>query len=536
VPFGPRYGAPVVWIGVVMGLGPVVGIAGKPPTAGSEHLRARSPGPRLLSPGGDAMTPAVPHLPLLLASERPAHDAVEVTAPWDGSVIATIERAGPEHVDEALAVAEALARDRERWLPKPERIAILQRASALVTARREELARQAAHEGGKPMVDSLVEVDRAANSLELCARALAEEAGREVPMRLNAASADRLALTIHEPIGVVVAISAFNHPLNLIAHQVGPAVAAGCPFVVKPAEDTPVSCWRVVEILREAGLPAEWGQALMTRDVELAQRLATDPRVAFLTFIGSARVGWTLRSKLAPGARCALEHGGAAPVVVAEDADLDDLVPRIAKGGLYHAGQVCVSVQRVLALPRIVDELAERLAVAAREMRVGDPLEMETDVGPLIRPREVERVDEWVKEAVAGGAAVLAGGEPIGERAYAPTILRDPPPRCRVSTEEIFGPVVAVSGVASLEEAIARANALPYAFQSAVFTRDIDTAMRTARRLDASAVMVNDHTAFRVDWMPFAGLRRSGLGVGGIPHTFRDMRIEKMIVIRTPGL
>jgi acyl-CoA reductase-like NAD-dependent aldehyde dehydrogenase len=330
--------------------------------------------------------------------------------------------------------------------------------------------------------------------------------------------------------------SAFNHPLNLIAHQVGPAVAAGCPFVVKPAEDTPVSCWRVVEILREAGLPVEWGQALMTRDVEVAERLATDPRVAFLTFIGSARVGWTLRSKLAPGARCALEHGGAAPVVVAEDADLDDLVPRIAKGGLYHAGQVCVSVQRVLALPRIVDELAERLAIAAREMRVGDPLEMETDVGPLIRPREVERVDQWVKEAVAGGAAVLAGGEPIGERAYAPTILRDPPPGCRVSTEEIFGPVVAVSGVASLEEAIARANALPYAFQSAVFTRDIDTAMRTARRLDASAVMVNDHTAFRVDWMPFAGLRRSGLGVGGIPHTFRDMRIEKMIVIRTPGL
>jgi acyl-CoA reductase-like NAD-dependent aldehyde dehydrogenase len=355
-------------------------------------------------------------------------------------------------------------------------------------------------------------------------------------MGLNAASSGRAAFTRYEPVGVAVAFSAFNHPLNLIVHQAAPAIAAGCPVIVKPAEAAPLSCMRFVGILHEAGLPEEWAQALVTTDLDVAGALAADARVGFFSFIGSARVGWMLRSKLSPGTRCALEHGGAAPVIVAADADLGAAVPLLAKGGFYHAGQVCVSVQRVYADRTIARALAERLAQRAAAMKVGDPLRPDTEVGPLIRPAEVRRIEEWVREAAAAGGEVLCGGRALSETCYAPTVILDPPDTVRVSTEEAFGPIVCVYSFDALDGAIARANALPYAFQAAVFTRDIDTALRAARRLDASAVIVNDHTAFRVDWMPFAGLRRSGLGVGGIPSTMRDMQIEKMIVVRSREL
>jgi len=381
-----------------------------------------------------------------------------------------------------------------------------------------------------------VEADRAIDGIRGCIETLRTQAGREVPMGLNAASQGRLAFTHHEPIGVVLAFSAFNHPINLIVHQVGPALAAGCPVVIKPAEATPLSCWRVVRLFHEAGLPEAWCQALLTTDLEVAAQMVADPRVAFLSFIGNGRVGWRLRSKLAPGTRCALEHGGAAPVIVAADADLEQATPLLAKGGLYHAGQVCVSVQRVFAERAVAEELAERLAEAARAMEVGDPTLEQTEVGPLIRPQETARIHEWVREAVDGGARLLCGGEPLSERCYAPTILLDPPAEARVSSQEIFGPVVCVYPVEQLDDAVARANALPYSFQAAVFTRSLDTALRHVRRLDAAAVMVNDHTAFRVDWMPFAGLRQSGLGTGGIPYTMADMQVEKLMVIRSAEL
>ena len=243
-----------------------------------------------------------------------------------------------------------------------------------------------------------------------------------------------------------------------------------------------------------------------------------------------------LRSKLAPGARCALEHGGAAPLFVAADADLDAAVAAVTKGGFYHAGQVCVSVQRVFAHRDLAREFAERLAASAGALRVGDPTLQETEVGPLIRPQEVRRVGEWVEEASAAGAEVLCGGEALEETCYAPTVLYQPPDDARVSTEEIFGPVVCVYPYDDLDDAIARANALPVAFQGAVFTADLETALHVFTRLDASAVMINDHTAFRVDGMPFAGLRQSGLGVGGIPHTIDDMQIEKMMVVKSAQL
>jgi acyl-CoA reductase-like NAD-dependent aldehyde dehydrogenase len=476
------------------------------------------------------------HFPLLVPGGQPDGQSVEVLAPFDRSPIATVERTGESGVEHALQTAYSLFRDRDRWLSPARRIEILTRAAAIMQQRREHLALEAAREGGKPLADSLVEADRAIDGVKLCVEHLRGQCGNEIPMGLSAASAGRLAFTRHEPIGVVVAVSAFNHPLNLIVHQVGPAVAAGCPVIVKPASSTPLSCWRFVRILREAGLPEEWCQALLTTNSAVATKLACDGRVGFLSFIGSAEVGWMLRSRLAAGTRCALEHGGVAPVVVAADADFSDMTPLLVKGGFYHAGQVCVSVQRIFAARQIAAELADCLAKQAAALKVGDPTLPDTQVGPLIVESEVARVGQWVDEAVAGGAKLLCGGNAVGRTCYAPTVLYNPPTRSRVMTREVFGPVVCVTPFDDLDEAIAQANSLPFAFQASVFTGRLDTALRAARRLDASAVMINDHTAFRVDWMPFAGLRQSGLGVGGIPYTMEDMQIEKLIVIRSKEL
>ena len=459
-----------------------------------------------------------------------------MNAPFDGSAIAAVETGQGKAVEKALATAHALFRDRDTWLDASRRIEILERAAEIMNGEAEALALNAAREGGKPLNDSRVEVARAIDGVKGCVEHLRTQGGEEIPMGLNAASTGRLAMTRHEPIGVVVAVSAFNHPLNLIIHQVGPAIAVGCPVIVKPAGDTPLSCIRFVEILREAGLPDGWCQVFVTTDLDAATALVTDSRVAFFSFIGSAGVGWMLRSKLAPGTRCALEHGGAAPVIVAADADLNEAVPLLAKGGFYHAGQVCVSVQRVFAHETIARELAERLSRAAEAMKIGDPTLPDTEVGPLIRPAETERVEAWVNEAVENGAEVICGGNRVGECCYSCTVLYDPPVDAEVSRREIFGPVVCVYPYSEVDEAIARANALPVAFQAAVFSRDIDFAMRAYSRLDASAVMVNDHTAFRVDWMPFAGLRESGLATGGIPYTMEDMQIKKMLVLRSKEL
>jgi len=461
---------------------------------------------------------------------------IDVTAPFDGAQIASVATADAAAIDLALATAQHLARHRDRRLPVQQRVSILTRTADIMRDRAEELALAAAREGGKPLVDSRVEVARAIDGVIESIEVLRTQHGEEVPMNLNPASAGRLAVTRKEPIGVVVAISAFNHPVNLIVHQVMPAVATGCPVVVKPASDTVLSCFRLVGILREAGLPPEWCQALVAGDNQLATELATDPRVDFLSFIGSGRVGWMLRSKLPPGTRCALEHGGAAPVIVAADADLEIAVPLLAKGGLYHAGQVCVSVQRVFCHESIVAEFEDRLAAAAMAMPLGDPTLPGTEIGPLIRPAETDRVESWVHDAVAEGAGVVCGGKRRSDSLFEATILRNPAATSLVSRQEVFGPVICIYTYRDLNRAFERANDVPFSFQAAVFTRSIDTAMAAYGELSASAVMVNDHTAFRVDWMPFAGLRASGLAVGGIPYTMADMQVDKMLVLRSPRL
>jgi len=452
---------------------------------------------------------------------------------FDGAEIAEIP------VDDAGSLAAKLDRaiaafaDRPGWLPAFKRIEILRRLARLMERDYDALAMMIAREGGKPLADARVETTRAINGVEIAVGELEHMGGREIPMGLTAASQDRWAFTTKEPIGVVAAISAFNHPLNLIVHQVAPAIATGCPVIIKPAATTPLSCLRFVDLVHEAGLPEAWCQSLITEDNALAESLVTHPNTAFLSFIGSARVGWSLRAKLAPGARFELEHGGAAPVIVDRSVDVDAIIEPLVKGGYYHAGQVCVSVQRIFAHADILPQLVEKLTARVAALRVGDPTLPETEVGPLILPREVERVAAWVDEAGQGGGRIATGGARISERVYAPTVIVEPPATARVSREEVFGPVTCVYGYTDLAEAVTRANSLPFAFQASVFARDIDVALKAARSLDASSVLVNDHTAFRTDWMPFAGRHQSGYGVGGIPYTMHDMTQEKMIVFKS---
>jgi acyl-CoA reductase-like NAD-dependent aldehyde dehydrogenase len=459
-----------------------------------------------------------------------------VTAPFDGAFIQNVPAADANTVEKALATAYGLYRDRSSWIPKHKRIDILRKTAEIIKERREDLALQAAREGGKPLPDSLVEIDRAADGVENCIEVIRAEGGNVIPMGVNAASVGRMAFTQFEPIGVVVAVSAFNHPFNLIVHQVAPAVATGCPVIVKPAEATPISCFNFVDILREAGLPEEWCQVVVPENRQISTSLVTDSRVAFFSFIGSGKVGWSLRSQLAPGARCALEHGGAAPVIYAKDADMAASLPLLAKGGLYHAGQVCVSVQRVFADAAVAGDLADGLAELALKMKVGDPTLPDTEVGPIIKKSEADRIEEWIKEAVDGGAKLVCGGERLSDSLIQPTILLNPPPDVRVSQMEIFGPVICVYSYDNMDDALAQANSLPVAFQAAVFTQNLDTALYAYKHLDGTAIMVNDHTAFRVDWMPFAGARQSGHGVGGIPFTIHEMQTEKMMVMRSSAI
>ncbi len=459
-----------------------------------------------------------------------------VVAPYDRRPIARVETAGEEAVEAALARAHRLFRERSGWLPVTERIAILERLHGLLETHQELLARESAREGGKPLVDSQVEVRRAMDCAQICIEELRTRPGEMVPMGITASSAQRLAFTRPEPIGVVVAVSAFNHPLNLIAHQVLPALAVGAPVIVKPARATALSCLRLCALLEAAGVPEGWVTPLVPRDNTLAAQMVADARVGFFSFIGSARVGFALQRQLAPGVRSALEHGGVAPVVVCADADLDRAIPSLAKGGFYHAGQVCVSVQRVFVLQDIAEEVAARLADAAQAMIVGDPVEAGTDVGPLIEPEECERVAAWVAEARDTGGRVLCGGEMISPTCYAPTVIFDPPDEVAVSRQEVFGPVVCVYPVADVAEALRRANQLEVSFQAAVWTQDIDRALALSSGLDAQTVMINDHTAFRVDWMPFGGQKQSGYGMGGIPFSMQEMQVHKMVVIQSPGL
>ena len=460
---------------------------------------------------------------------------LKVVSPYDQSLIKEIPLVGKVEVEHALATAYGLFQDQSKWITAHERIAILERTAEIMKTRIEELTITAAKEGGKPFNDSKVEVLRAINGVKIAAEHIGQLKGEQIPMGLTKASEGRIAFTSREPIGVVSSISAFNHPLNLIIHQSVTAIAAGCPVIIKPALTTPLSCLAFVEILAEAGLPKGWCQSIVCEN-EAAEQLVTDSRVNYFSFIGSAKVGWFLRSKLSPGTRCALEHGGAAPVIVDKDANISEMLPALTKGGFYHAGQVCVSVQRVFVHQSIFNKVAEGLSQLASKLIVGDQMDPTTEVGPLILPREVDRVEQWVNEAIAAGTKLLCGGKRISDTCYQPTVLLNPPMDVKVSTSEIFGPVVCVYSYTDRDKAIEIANSLDVHFQAAVFTENLDIALDCVKKLNATAVMVNDHTAFRVDWMPFGGRDASGIGMGGIQYSMHEMTREKLMVIKSKVL
>ncbi len=460
---------------------------------------------------------------------------LEVTSPYDQSLIKKIPLATKNDIEQALTTAYNLFLDQSGWIPAHKRIAILERTATIMKSRIDELTQIAAREGGKPYIDSKVEVLRAINGVKLAAEYISQIKGEQIPMGLTKASENRIAFTTREPIGVVVSISAFNHPLNLTVHQTVTAIAAGCPVIIKPASSTPLSCLNFADILKEAGLPEGWCQVTVCKN-DVAEKLVTDKRVNYFSFIGSSKVGWYLRSKLSPGTRCALEHGGAAPVIVEKDADFAEMIPALIKGGFYHAGQVCVSVQRVFVHEDIIDEFSNLFAQKASKLIVGNQMDEKTEVGPLISPNEVDRVEQWVNEAINKGAKLLTGGKRISDTCYEPTVLLNPPTDVKVSTLEIFGPVVCIYSYSDREQAIHTANSLDVHFQASVFTKNIDIALDTVKKLNATAVMVNDHTAFRVDWMPFGGRDSSGIGMGGIPYSIHEMTREKLMVIKSSTL
>ncbi len=446
---------------------------------------------------------------------------------YTGKVLAELQMHDGVQVEQMLSNAQE--RHQIGRLPEIQRIEILQKLADLVEAEHEDFSCLIANEGGKPIRDARVEVTRAISGIRIAIRELGNIKGEKVPMDYTPAGAGHKAHTILEPIGVVVAVSAFNHPLNLAIHQVIPAIATGCPVIIKPASLTPLCTLRLAELIQQAGLPAGWVQVALLNN-ENAEKLVTDPRVAFFSFIGSAKVGWYLKSKLAFGTRCALEHGGVAPLIFDEYADEEGFVNGVVKASMYHSGQVCVSVQRVYVPEKRAQDLAEKIATIAARQVVGDAIDENTDLGPLISPKEIDRIEGWVNAAVASGAQLMTGGKRINAVSYAPTVLLNPAKDAKVSTQEVFAPVVCIYGYKTLEEAIEQANSLEVSFQSSVFSDNVETAMAIAKKLQASAVMINDYTTFRVDWMPFSGRKHSGYGIGGIGYSMRDMLEYKMIV------
>lgn len=460
---------------------------------------------------------------------------IEVKSPFNDKVVGTVPFNTIQEVENAIDLAYDTFLDKDNWLPKFKRVEILENAMKIMSSQVEELTILCASEGGKPYVDSKVEVLRAINGIKIAIEELSVYEGKEIAMGHTNTSVNRLAYTFKEPIGVVAAISAFNHPFNLAVHQVIPALAVGCPVIIRPATQTPMSAVKLVQILEEAGLPKGWAQAVVC-DRKGGELLATSPKTSFLTFIGSGQVGWYLNSKVSPGTRVALEHGGVAPVIVEADADLNETIPALVKGGFYHAGQVCVSVQRIYVHESICKDVADKITQAASKLIVGDQLDPKTEVGPLINHDEVNRVEEWVNESIKKGGKILTGGKRISASCYEPTVILNPSDDAIVSTKEIFGPVVCIYSYKTLDEAIKRANSLDVSFQASVFTKNIDAALKAIKKLNGTTIMVNDHTAFRVDWMPFGGAKVSGLGMGGIPHSMEEMSNKKMMVIKSPSL
>ncbi len=454
---------------------------------------------------------------------------LEVRSPYSGEVVATVARSGKE---EARRAVDAAARAMREPLPAWQRADILDRVAALVQERVEELGRTISAEAGKPIKSARVEASRCVNTYSLSAGEARRLSGESVPITGTQSGHGHIAWTVRVPVGVIGAITPFNFPLNLVAHKLAPALAAGCAVVLKPASQTPVSALRLAAICEEAGLPPGWLNVLPGPASEVAEVLVEDERVRMITFTGSSEVGWSLRSR-APQKKVALELGNASPVLVEADADLDLAAQKVATHAFAYAGQTCVSVQRVYVRREVLDDFVSRLVPKVEALRAGDPADDATDVGPVIDASNRERILDWVEEAKAGGARVLAGG--VEENGVIrPTLLADVAPEMKVCRQEIFGPVCSVIPYDSLEEGFELANSTEYGLQAAIFTRSIGPAVRATGALEFGSVMINEAPEWRVDQMPYGGTKASGNTKEGPAYTIREMTEERLVVLATP--
>jgi len=453
-------------------------------------------------------------------------DWVEVRSPHSGELVARIAKAGAADARHAVDAAE---RALQEPLPAHKRAEILVRVAGHLARRHEEIAQTICAEAGKPLKAARVEASRAISTFTFAAVQARTLTGEMVPMDASQVGTGKLAFTLRRPVGIVGAISPFNFPLNLVAHKIAPALAAGCPVVLKPASQTPLSALLLAELETEAGLPPGWLNVLVGQASEVGDVLVEDERVKLLTFTGSSEVGWKLR-KRAPRKRVNLELGNSTPVIVEADADLEDAAGRLAANAFSFAGQSCISVQRIYVQRGAYDDLLARFLTKVRALNVGDPADEETDIGPLIDRESRDRVLEWIDEARAGGAEVLVGGELEGELLQ-PTVIANASPDLKVNCQEVFGPVCTVNAYDSLDEAIELANGTPYGLQAGVFTSTLKTALAAATKLDFGGVTINEAPTFRADQMPYGGVKESGNTREGPAWAVREMTEERLVVL-----
>jgi acyl-CoA reductase-like NAD-dependent aldehyde dehydrogenase len=447
--------------------------------------------------------------------------------PYDGTSVGTIYEASEQQVEEAVAAATAAA-PVMRELTLDERAGILRRAHRKLEERREEMAAAVSSESGKPLKEARVEVDRSLATLLFSAEEAHRLCGEAVPMEAAPAGKGRWAMTLREPLGVVAAITPFNFPLNLSMHKIGPAIAAGNAVVHKPASATPISALLMAGIFEESGLPKGGLNVVTGAGGAIGDLLSLHRRIAMITFTGSPEVGLRIRN-LAGMKRVTLELGSNSAVIVEEDAELEEAVPRCVVGSFAHSGQVCISVQRIFVHRRVRDAFLERFVEGARQLKIGHPLDPATDVSSLITVKEAERVEEWIAEAEAAGAKRITGGS-RRRATIEPAILTDVPPQVRLSAKEAFGPVVAVNSFDSLDEAIAKVNASDYGLQAGIYTRDIRKAFTAARRVHVGGFLINEVPQYRVDHMPYGGVKLSGTGREGPKYAIEEMTEVKLVV------
>jgi acyl-CoA reductase-like NAD-dependent aldehyde dehydrogenase len=453
-------------------------------------------------------------------------DWQDVRSPYSGDVVGRVAKAGAEETRRAIDAAERAMREP---LPAHKRAEILVRVAAALGKRHDEVARQISDEAGKPMKAARIEAQRAMSTYTFAAVEARKLAGEVVPMGASQAGEGKFAYTIRRPRGIVGAISPFNFPLNLVAHKIAPALAAGCAVVLKPAAQTPLSALLLADLETEAGLPPGWLNVVVGPSAEIGDVLVEDDRVKVLTFTGSSGVGWKLAER-APRKRVTLELGNSTPVIVGADADIGAAATAMATHGFSFAGQSCISVQRIYVQDEIYEDFVAEFVPKVQALTVGDPADEETDVGPVIDEDARERILEWIDEARSAGAEVLAGGELEGELIQ-PTVIANTDPALKVSCEEVFGPVVTVNRYRTLDEALELANGTKYGLQAGIYTSSLETALRAAEELEFGGVTVNEAPTFRADQMPYGGVKESGNTKEGPAYTVRELTEERLVVI-----